>query len=84
MSACEDCGRAEAEAAGEIAVVVRATGLSRTTIRAGRAELRAGVSLEDVVQVRRAGGGRPRLEDLAAKESGATRQGWSEGSERMR
>ena len=58
---------AEAEAAGEIAIVERATGLSRTTIRAGRNELREGASSEDVVQVRRAGGGRPRLEDLDAE-----------------
>jgi hypothetical protein len=43
--------------------VERATGLSRTTIRAGRDELRAGVSAEDVVLVRRAGGGRPRIEE---------------------
>jgi hypothetical protein len=55
---------AEAEAAGEIAIIERATGLSRTTIRAGRDELRGGAHLDDVVQVRRAGGGRPRLEDL--------------------
>src|SRR5262249_36745209 len=54
---------AEAEAAGEIAIVERATGLSRTTIRAGREELRGGVAPDDVVQVRRAGGGRPRLEE---------------------
>jgi hypothetical protein len=56
---------AEAEALGDggIAIVERATGLSRTTIRAGRDELRAGVSADDVVVVRRAGGGRPRIED---------------------
>ena len=56
---------AEAEALGDggFAIVERATGLSRTTIRAGRDELRAGVSAEDVVMVRRAGGGRPRIED---------------------
>ena len=56
---------AEADALGDggIAIVERATGLSRTTIRAGRDELRAGVSAEDVVLVRRAGGGRPRIED---------------------
>jgi hypothetical protein len=40
-----------------------ATGLSRTTIRAGRDELRGGVSAQDMVLVRRAGGGRPRIED---------------------
>jgi len=56
---------AEADALGDggIAVVERATGLSRTTIRAGRDELRAGVTPDEVVLVRRAGGGRPRLEE---------------------
>lgn len=49
---------------GGIAAVERATGLSRTTIRAGRDELRAGLSSEDVVKVRRSGAGRPRLEDV--------------------
>src|SRR3982751_5998107 len=50
---------AEADALGDggIAIVERATGLSRTTIRAGRDELRAGVTADDVVGVRRAGGG---------------------------
>src|SRR4030095_4574048 len=47
---------------GGIAIVERATGLSRTTIRAGRDELHVGVSTDDVVAVRRPGGGRPRLE----------------------
>lgn len=67
---------AEADALGDggIAIVERATGLSRTTIRAGRDELRAGVSGDDVVAVRRSGGGRPRLEEatpgiLAALEA---------------
>jgi Rhodopirellula transposase DDE domain len=56
---------AEADALGDggIAMVERATGLSRTTIRAGRDELRAGVTPDEVVLVRRAGGGRPRLEE---------------------
>ncbi len=57
----------EADVIGEggIAMVVeRATGMSRTTIRAGRDELRSGVADNDVVQVRRPGGGRPRLEEL--------------------
>lgn len=56
---------AEADALGEggIAIVERATGLSRTTIRAGRDELRAGVSSDDVVVVRRPGGGRARIEE---------------------
>lgn len=55
---------AEADALGDggIAIVERATGLSRTTIRAGRDELQAGVSPDDVIGVRRSGGGRPRLE----------------------
>ena len=55
---------AEAAGTGEIAVVERATGLSRTTIRAGRDELRQGIEPGAVVQVRRAGAGRPRLEEL--------------------
>jgi hypothetical protein len=56
---------AEADALGDggIAIVERATGLSRTTIRACRDELRAGVTPDEVVLVRRAGGGRPRLEE---------------------
>lgn len=56
----------EADALGEggIAIVERATGMSRTTIRAGRDEVRAGLDDADVVQVRRTGGGRPRLEAL--------------------
>lgn len=56
----------EAEALGDggIAIVERATGMSRTTIRAGRDEVRAGIKATEVVQVRRAGGGRPRLEAL--------------------
>ena len=45
---------AEADALGDggIAIVERATGLSRTTIRAGRDELQAGVSPDDVIAVR--------------------------------
>jgi hypothetical protein len=56
---------AEADAYGDggIAAVERATGMSRTTIRAGRDELRAGARPEDVINVRRPGGGRPRLEE---------------------
>jgi hypothetical protein len=55
----------EADAIGEggIAIVERATGMSRTTIRAGRDEVRAGLQDIEVVQVRRIGGGRPRLEE---------------------
>jgi len=56
---------AEAESIGPggIAMVMRATGMSRTTIRAGRDELREGVSPDDVVDVRRPGAGRPSLVD---------------------
>jgi hypothetical protein len=56
----------EAELLGEggIAIVERATGMSRTTIRAGRDELRGGIDNAAVVEVRRPGGGRPRLEEL--------------------
>lgn len=56
----------EADVLGEggIAIVERATGMSRTTIRAGRDEVRAGLDDAAVVQVRRTGGGRPRLEAL--------------------
>jgi hypothetical protein len=56
----------EAESLGEggITIVERATGMSRTTIRAGRDELRGGIDNAGVVQVRRPGGGRPRLEEL--------------------
>jgi hypothetical protein len=55
---------AEADALGDggIAIVGRATGLSRTTIRAGRDELRAGATPDEVVWVRRPGRGRPRIE----------------------
>ncbi len=55
---------AEAEALGEggISIVEEATGMSRTTIRVGRDELREGVSADNVVSVRRAGGGRPSIE----------------------
>ena len=58
---------AEADAYGDggIAAVERATGMSRTTIRGGRDELRAGARPEDVVHVRRPGGGRPRLEETS-------------------
>jgi Rhodopirellula transposase DDE domain len=58
---------AEADAYGDggIAAVERATGMSRTTIRGGRDELRAGARVEDVINVRRPGGGRPRLEETS-------------------
>jgi hypothetical protein len=53
---------AEAIGAGGITLVAEATGMSRTTIRAGRDELRKGVAAHDVVKVRRAGAGRPSIE----------------------
>ncbi len=54
---------AEAIGGGGIAIVEEATGMSRTTIRAGRDELRAGVDPSDVVNSRRTGGGRPPIEE---------------------
>ncbi|HWO26420.1 MAG TPA: ISAzo13 family transposase [Kofleriaceae bacterium] len=63
MRRCWAGVEAEALGRGGVAIVERATGMSRTTIRAGREELRTGVQNIEVVQVRRAGGGRPRLEE---------------------
>jgi len=55
---------AEAEHSEDgIAAVERATGLSRTTIRAGRDELRGGLDPDGVVNVRKAGAGRPSIEE---------------------
>jgi hypothetical protein len=55
---------AEADALGDggMSIVEKATGMSRTTIRAGRDELRVGIESADVVKVRRPGGGRPPIE----------------------
>lgn len=47
---------------GGIALVGSATGLSRTTVRRGLRELKTG-SPDDLVKVRRSGGGRPRVQD---------------------
>jgi hypothetical protein len=55
---------ADALGTGGISIVEQATGMSRTTIRAGRDELREGVSADDVVKVRRPGGGRPPIEEI--------------------
>lgn len=54
---------AEAAAIGRggLALVARATGISRTTIRAGKREV-AGESRGELVNVRRKGAGRPRIE----------------------
>ena len=51
---------AEAEVIGwgGVATVARATGLAISTVRKGRDEARAGARPEDVVKVRRSGGGR--------------------------
>ncbi len=56
---------AEAEAIGKggITIVAQATGMSRTTVRAGRNELRKGIASGEVVRVRRAGAGRPSIEE---------------------
>jgi Rhodopirellula transposase DDE domain len=43
---------------GGVAIVARATGLAISTVRKGRDEVRAGARAEDVVRVRRSGGGR--------------------------
>jgi len=55
---------AEAEAIGYggIAAVARATGLAISTVTIGRAEVRAGATPDNLVKVRRKGGGRPRHE----------------------
>ena len=60
---------AEAEVIGwgGIAAVSRATGLAICTVQKGRNELRAGAVSDDVVKVRRKGGGRPR-HDVAHPE----------------
>ncbi len=51
---------AEADAIGwgGVAIVARATGLAISTVRKGRDEARRGARIEDVVRVRRRGGGR--------------------------
>jgi hypothetical protein len=55
---------AEAEAMGwgGIARVARATGLAISTVTLGRTEVRGGAHVDDVVKVRRKGGGRRRHE----------------------
>jgi hypothetical protein len=49
---------------GGISLVARATGLSRTTVRDGLAEVTVGPTMEEVVRVRRPGAGRRTLEQL--------------------
>jgi hypothetical protein len=57
---------AEAEAIGwgGVVAVSRATGLAISTVRKGRDEVRDGARPEDVVKVRRKGGGRPTVETV--------------------
>jgi hypothetical protein len=57
---------AEADALGwgGIAAVARATGLAISTVTLGRIEVRAGARADDVVNVRRKGGGRPLHEEV--------------------
>ena len=66
---------AEADALGEggIAIVERATGLSRTTIRAGRDELRGGVTADDVVGRASLGRGPPGWRRLIGAGFSSTR-----------
>lgn len=53
---------ADAMGWGGIAAVARATGLAISTVTLGRPEVRAGARADDVVKVRRKGGGRHRHE----------------------
>ena len=53
---------ADAVGWGGVAGVARATGLAISTVRLGRDEVRAGARADDVVKVRRKGGGRHRHE----------------------
>ncbi len=57
---------AEADALGYggLAAVVRATGMASSTVQQGRREFRAGVSMKDIVNVRRKGGGRKPHEEV--------------------
>src|SRR5437870_6602877 len=54
---------AEADSLGRggISLVAQATGLSRTTIHSGIAELRTGTAEAESARIRRPGAGRPRL-----------------------
>ncbi len=58
-------GGTEADAIGYggVAIVARATGLAISTVRKGRDEVRSGASSDDVVNVRRKGGGRRPFEE---------------------
>ena len=53
---------ADAIGRGGVAKVARATGLAIRTVRKGRDEIRGGARADDVVKVRRKGGGRPPIE----------------------
>ena len=54
---------AEAIGRGGLAAVSRATGLALNTVKRGRNELRAGAKTDDLVNVRRKGGGGRKHED---------------------
>jgi len=54
---------ADAIGYGGVARVARATGLAISTVRKGRDEVRAGAGADDIVNVRRKGGGRPPFEE---------------------
>ena len=55
---------AEAIGRGGIAIVANATGIAKRTIGVGRGEVRTGERPDDLVRVRRAGGGRMRHEEI--------------------
>jgi len=55
---CRPGAEADVIGWGGVAAVARATGLAISTVRKGRDEVRAGAQPEDVVKVRRPGGGR--------------------------
>jgi len=65
---------AEADALGwgGIARVARATGLAISTVTLGRREVREGAQPDDVVKVRRKGGGRRRHEKGASEPDSST------------
>ncbi len=54
---------AAAAARGGLSLVARATGLSRTTVRAGKREARGKKPPRDLVKVRRSGAGAPSIEE---------------------
>lgn len=68
MSAAGGCGRGQKRMRwGGVAMVARVTGMAISTVHKGRDEVRKGARREDVVKVRRAGGGR-RAHDVVFPE----------------